>query len=180
MLHHDLYGAMTGDALDELKRNTGGQRKRPHVNGDFLAGVAQRLKLGLGGQIASHHGVNVLPSPQYTAAFLQPVEVGGRHGFKPTINTALAGWTNSISYGPAVAFHMAVGEGQISRAIVVGGREITPPGLVKAVHEETIVDRVGVFIQKDEGVRGATEVTGLKELDICWIELVSEDTRVAN
>ena len=55
---------------------------------------------------------------------------------------------------PAMDFGVAVREGDIRRAIVVGRRQIPPFHIVQAVKKITVIDAVRMFVQEDEdGVR---------------------------
>ncbi len=75
-----------------------------------------------------------------------------------------------VSQNPTVAFHVAVGEGEVCRSVVVGSREISPAILLPAIHEEAVVEGVGVLIQEDINVGRVAQVGLTEGLDEQGIE----------
>src|SRR5439155_26608050 len=83
--------------------------------------------------------------------FPEPVVVrGGRRGKRAT-HAAFSGRANGPArtrHDPPVRFRVAVAEGETRRAVVVGRRQVAPGQLIQTVHEETVVDRVRMFVEK--------------------------------
>lgn len=79
-----------------------------------------------------------------------------------------------------MARKVAVGIGEIGSAIVIGAWKIAPGFIVQAIDEEAVVDRVTVFIEKDEDVRRVLNIGSFKELHVIGIESVGEFAGVAD
>ena len=76
-------------------------------------------------------------------------------------------------------FEVAVGEGEIDAAVVVGTGQVAQ-AIVQAVDEEAVVECVGMFIQEDEDARGVAISACLEELDIERVETVGQFAGVAH
>src|SRR3954471_11174281 len=66
-----------------------------------------------------------------------------------------------LRIAPAMNFGVSVGKGKPGRAIMVGSGQVTPVGSlapVRVVPNHSVVDAVGVFVERDEGRGGLLEV----------------------
>ena len=77
-----------------------------------------------------------------------------------------------------MGFHVAVREGEIGRAIMVGSRQIGPFQIVQAVEEVTVVDAVRMFIQKNKNLGWTLEIGRSLELSVLRIENIRAVERI--
>lgn len=61
-----------------------------------------------------------------------------------------------------------------------GAGEVAPFVFVKAIHEEPVVEGVGVFIDEEEGVARCDEVGAGEVLAVGGVELVGEFAGIAD
>src|SRR5207249_6926638 len=78
---------------------------------------------------------------------------------------------------PTVDFGVAIGEGKTRRAVVIRGGQIQPPRnrhavgsrVIPQVQKVTVVDAVGMFVEKHEDVGRFWNLGGAEKLDVVRI-----------
>lgn len=76
-------------------------------------------------------------------------------------------------------FNVAVGEGEITGAVVVRARQIAPHIFIQHIEEEAIIEGIGVFIQEEKDSCGLEQFIFLEELNIGWIEPIGQLAGIA-
>src|SRR4029079_18120835 len=90
----------------------------------------------------NREGTEALKLLPHTRAVLQPLKIRrGRRG-EPAARPALHRRSDGVADHPVMRLGMAVGEGEIHAAIVIGTGEVAPLVIVEAIDEETVVDGV--------------------------------------
>lgn len=112
--------------------------------------------------------------------FLDPVEVGGGGGGEAAFGGAFARGADRIGDDPSMALGVAVGEREVGGSVMEGAGEVAPLGFIEAVHVEAVVERIGMFIEEDEDVCGADDISGFEELSVVGVEAVGEHARVTD
>ena len=115
-----------------------------------------------------------------TGAFFEPIKISGGIGGNSSAHSALNGRTNSVRDLPAMAGDVAVCVGKIRCAIMIGAGKIAPGVIVEPINEKAVVDRIGMFIEKDEGVGWFAEVCSFEKLHVVRVEAVSEFAGIAD
>lgn len=57
-----------------------------------------------------------------------------------------------------MGFGVAIGEGEICGAIMIGSGEVTPFVFVEVIDKKAVINGVGMFIHEDENGRGRLEI----------------------
>ena len=83
-------------------------------------------------------------------------------------------------HGPTVQFGVTIGKRETRSAVVKRSREVSPFHLLKFVHEKTVVDRVGMLVEKNEDAAWIGQLRAFEELDIIRIELVDQNARISD
>ncbi len=142
--------------------------------GVFGGAVTPEVLMG----IDAHGLAEVGGSTAGAGTFEEPIPVGGGIGAEDAAGTALDGWADG-SVGaadePAMGFEMAIGESEVGGGVVEGGGQVAPArGFFEAIHEEAVIEGVGVFIQEGEGRGRPGEIGVLEALDEGGVEPVGE------
>ena len=67
---------------------------------------------------------------------------------------------------------MAVSEGEVGRALMERTGEVAPFEFVEAIHEKTVIERIGMFINKEESIARRDQFAAVEELAIRGIKLI--------
>ena len=113
----------------------------------------------------------------------EPFEVGAGVRFKGAVDRAAEGRTGGAGGAanlPAVGFEMAIGERETGSTLMERAREVAPFKLMETVHEKTVVERIGMFIDEEESVAGCDEIAAVEELTPSGIELVGKFAGIAD
>src|SRR4051794_8422978 len=105
-----------------------------------------------------------VPSLRHAAMLPQPVVIRGGIRWEGPAGAAFDGGAPRVSAQPSVAVDVAVSEGEVCRAVVIRARKISPHIIRPAIHEKSVVDRVGMLIEKDVDVAGRGNLGCLEKL----------------
>ena len=91
---------------------------------------------------------------------LQPLPIGGGIGNKTSPGSSRDRRPDRVR-GPAVDLNVAVRKMDVRSSRMVGPGQVVPHHLLVGIHEETIVDRVRVFLDEGESLRRAGDLRQL-------------------